>query len=62
MKGLLQRLDEGLVIGDGGFVWQLEKRGYVTGGAYTPEVVLERPETGKKQPYYISLFGELKYI
>jgi betaine-homocysteine S-methyltransferase len=29
VQGLLERLAEGPVIGDGGFVFQLEKRGYV---------------------------------
>ncbi|XP_066972846.1 betaine--homocysteine S-methyltransferase 1-like isoform X2 [Macrobrachium rosenbergii] len=43
-KGLLERLQEGVVIGDGGFVIALEKRGYVTGGPWTPEAVIENPE------------------
>jgi len=43
-KGLLQRLDEGVVIGDGGFVFALEKRGYVKAGPWTPEAVVEEPE------------------
>ena len=29
MQGLLERLAQGPVIGDGGFVFALEKRGYV---------------------------------
>ncbi|PYZ99329.1 betaine--homocysteine S-methyltransferase 1 [Penaeus vannamei] len=43
-KGLLQRLDEGVVIGDGGFVFALEKRGYVKAGPWTPEATIEHPE------------------
>eukprot|EP00096_Caligus_rogercresseyi_P004066 TRINITY_DN181_c0_g1_i7.p1 TRINITY_DN181_c0_g1~~TRINITY_DN181_c0_g1_i7.p1 ORF type:complete len:120 (-),score=16.62 TRINITY_DN181_c0_g1_i7:193-552(-) len=43
-KGLLQRLAEGPVIGDGGFVFALEKRGYVKAGPWTPECLLENPE------------------
>lgn len=43
-KGLLERLAEGPVIGDGGFVFALEKRGYVKAGPWTPEVVMEQPE------------------
>ncbi|XP_068234770.1 betaine--homocysteine S-methyltransferase 1-like isoform X4 [Palaemon carinicauda] len=43
-KGLLERLRDGVVIGDGGFVMALEKRGYVTGGAWTPEAVIEHPD------------------
>ncbi|XP_066972849.1 betaine--homocysteine S-methyltransferase 1-like [Macrobrachium rosenbergii] len=47
-KGLLERLRDGVVIGDGGFVIALEKRGYVTGGAWTPEAVIEHPEAVKQ--------------
>ncbi|EDV26822.1 Betaine--homocysteine S-methyltransferase 1 [Trichoplax sp. H2] len=43
-KGILERLDEGVIIGDGGFVVALEKRGYVQAGPWTPEAVIEHPE------------------
>lgn len=44
-RGLLERLDAGeVVIGDGGFVFALEKRGYVKAGPWTPEAVVEHPE------------------
>ena len=43
-KSLLQRLAAGPVIGDGGFVFELEKRGYVQAGPWTPESVVENPE------------------
>lgn len=43
-KGLLQRLSEGPIIGDGGFVFAMEKRGYVKAGPWTPEVVMEQPD------------------
>lgn len=42
--GLLDRLHKGIVIGDGGFVFALEKRGYVKAGPWTPEAVIEYPE------------------
>lgn len=42
--GLLERLDKGVVIGDGGFVFALEKRGYVKAGPWTPEAAAEHPE------------------
>ena len=45
-KGLLERLAEGPVIGDGGFVFALEKRGYVKAGPWTPEANVEHPEAG----------------
>ena len=49
-KGLLERLAEGPVIGDGGFVFALEKRGYVKAGPWTPEATVEHPEAGGDHP------------
>ncbi|KAM3611572.1 uncharacterized protein V6R79_020687 [Siganus canaliculatus] len=44
-KGILERLNAGeVVIGDGGFVFALEKRGYVKAGPWTPEAAAEHPE------------------
>ncbi|RLV98630.1 hypothetical protein DV515_00010646 [Chloebia gouldiae] len=44
-RGILERLDAGeIVIGDGGFVFALEKRGYVKAGPWTPEATVEHPE------------------
>ena len=37
-KGILERLAEGVVLGDGGYLLELEKRGWVRGGPFTPEV------------------------
>lgn len=46
-QGILERLDAGeVVIGDGGFVFALEKRGYVKAGPWTPEAAAEYPEAG----------------
>jgi betaine-homocysteine S-methyltransferase len=42
--GILERLAEGPVLGDGGYLLELEKRGYVQAGPFTPEVVIEHPE------------------
>jgi betaine-homocysteine S-methyltransferase len=41
--GILERLSSGVVLGDGGYLLELEKRGYVQPGPFTPEVVLEHP-------------------
>ena len=41
--GILERLAEGPVLGDGGYLLELEKRGYVQAGPFTPEVVIEHP-------------------
>jgi betaine-homocysteine S-methyltransferase len=42
--GILERLSRGPVLGDGGYLLELEKRGYVQAGPFTPEVVIEHPE------------------
>ena len=43
-KGILERLAEGPVLGDGGYLLELEKRGYVQAGPFTPEVVIDHPD------------------
>ena len=43
-KGLLDRIAEGPVICAEGYLFELERRGYLSAGAYVPEVVLEHPE------------------
>jgi betaine-homocysteine S-methyltransferase len=43
-KGILEKLKEGPVLGDGGYLLELEKRGWVRAGPFTPEVVVKNPE------------------
>ena len=43
-KNILDRLAEGPVLGDGGYLLELEQRGWVRAGPFTPEVALTRPE------------------
>ncbi|MCZ6635250.1 MAG: homocysteine S-methyltransferase family protein [bacterium] len=43
-RGLLQRLEEDAVICAEGYLFELERRGYLQAGAFVPEVVLEYPE------------------
>jgi len=43
-KGILERLAEGPVLGDGGYLLELEKRGYVQAGPFTPEVAIDHPD------------------
>src|SRR2546423_12933295 len=43
-KGILERLADGVVIGAEGYVFELERRGYIKAGPYVPEVVLDFPE------------------
>jgi len=42
--GLLDRLERGPVICAEGYLFELERRGYLQAGAFVPEVVLEHPE------------------
>ena len=42
--GLLERLEHGPVICAEGYLFELERRGYLQAGAFVPEVVLEHPE------------------
>jgi betaine-homocysteine S-methyltransferase len=43
-KTLQQRLAEGVVLGAEGYVFELERRGYVKAGPFVPEVILDEPE------------------
>ncbi len=36
-KGILEQLAGSIVLGDGGYIIELERRGYVDAGAFTPE-------------------------
>jgi betaine-homocysteine S-methyltransferase len=42
--GLLERLESGAVICAEGYLFELERRGYLQAGPFVPEVVLEHPE------------------
>ncbi len=42
-KSIMDRLREGVVLGDGGYLLALETRGYVQAGPFTPEVTIEHP-------------------
>ncbi len=42
--GILEMLAKDVVLGDGGYIVELEKRGYVIAGAFTPELALEYPD------------------
>ncbi len=40
---ILEKLKQGVVLGDGGYLLALERRGYVQAGPFTPEVTIEHP-------------------
>src|ERR1700738_3153077 len=43
-KTILERLKDGPVLGDGGYLLEREKRGWVRAGPFTPEVALVYPD------------------
>ena len=43
-KDLISRLDAGPVIFAEGYLFAMERRGYLSAGPFVPEVVLEHPE------------------
>src|SRR5437588_9110386 len=47
-RGILDRLKKGVVQGAEGYVFELERRGYIKAGPYVPEVVLDFPEAVKE--------------
>ena len=44
MRGIRERLDRDVVVGAEGYLFELERRGYVKGGPFVPEVVLDFPD------------------
>ncbi len=44
MRGLKERLDTDGVVCAEGFLFEMDRRGYLASGAFVPEVVLENPE------------------
>jgi betaine-homocysteine S-methyltransferase len=44
MRGIRERLDRDVVLGAEGYLFELERRGYVKSGPFVPEVVLDFPE------------------
>jgi methionine synthase I (cobalamin-dependent) len=41
---MIKSLPDDIVLGDGGSIFEMERRGYIQAGPFTPEVVLEHPE------------------
>jgi betaine-homocysteine S-methyltransferase len=44
LRGLRERLENDVVLGAEGYLFELERRGYLKSGPYVPEVVLDFPE------------------
>ena len=47
-NGLIKRLNDGCIICAEGYVFELERRGYLQAGAFVPEVVLAFPDSVKQ--------------
>ena len=45
---ILEKLKYDVVLGDGGAIFELERRGYISAGPFTPQVVIEQPEVVKQ--------------
>ncbi len=43
-RSFAQRLADGVIVGAEGYVFELERRGYVKAGPYVPEVILDAPD------------------
>jgi betaine-homocysteine S-methyltransferase len=44
VAGLVERLEQGVVLAAEGYLFELERRGYLKSGPYVPEVVLDAPD------------------
>jgi betaine-homocysteine S-methyltransferase len=44
VRGITERLAAGVMLGAEGYVFELERRGYIKAGPYVPEVVLDFPD------------------
>ena len=47
-RTLLERLKSDIVLVAEGYVFELERRGYLKAGPFVPEVVLEHPDAVKQ--------------
>ena len=49
-KDLITRLNEGPIMCAEGYLFAMERRGYLSAGPFVPEVVLEHPEVVTQLP------------
>ena len=45
---LLEKISQNPIVGDGGTIFELERRGYISAGPFTPQAVLDHPEAIKQ--------------
>ena len=56
-QGILDRLAQGVVLGDGGYIVELEQRGHVVTGAFTPEIAIIHPEAVRELHFEMKQAG-----
>jgi betaine-homocysteine S-methyltransferase len=56
-KSLIERLEKGVVLVAEGYIFELERRGYLKAGPFVPEVVLEYPEAVKELHHEFLMAG-----
>ena len=56
-KGIIESLADGVVLGDGGYIVELEQRGHVVTGAFTPEVAITHPQAIAELHYEMKIAG-----
>ena len=56
-ESLIERLEKGVVLVAEGYIFELERRGYLKAGPFVPEVVLEHPEAVKELHYEFLMAG-----
>ncbi len=47
-EGILERLKRNIVLGAEGYIFELERRGYIKAGAFVPEVIVDFPNAVKE--------------
>jgi len=56
-ESLIERLEKGVVLVAEGYIFELERRGYLKAGPFVPEVVLEHPEAVKELHHEFLMAG-----
>jgi betaine-homocysteine S-methyltransferase len=56
-ESLIERLEKGVVLVAEGYIFELERRGYLKAGPFVPEVVLEHPDAVKELHYEFLMAG-----
>ena len=58
-ESLIERLEKDVVLVAEGYIFELERRGYLKAGPFVPEVVLEHPDAVKELHHEFLMAGFL---